>query len=668
MAKKEPDPKSDLVEWPGGMPLNLSQKDTDGVTLRERLERHVKEELDRELENHGELVENIRTWQQQYMGVKKPKSRPWPNCSNLSIPITRSSVDNIEVRILDAVFNRRKPVIVKAKKPEYMEIARETETALEWLFTRVIDLRKKLSPIIKQTLKIGTGIAYMAWVDKRRTIYRWKDESDEKGLREYKVAGADVPIVKDTQNIYSGPDVVPVPREDFVISSDAIDINGAYLVGFRRAYRKAEVDLRVKQKSWDKDAVAKITSPDVPTDNEEARAKNQGLALDKTEYSKPYELWTVWLSYDVDDDGEPDDIMVTIHRATGSIVRGIYSPTFTGQRPFVKMVCSPVEYAFDGEGLCKILYHLQEEIDAIHNQRIDRMKLANTVSALVQSGSGLDNFEFEPGKTWIVDSNVQDAFREVKLSDAYPSTYTEEANLISLADRVTGNTPAVQGMSLAERPVFKETMAMLSESNKKFKSMIDNIVACVTEIAYQTLEQFSQYDPMIRYQVEEGGKMVDKSLSLPITLIRDGLDITLAASSDVISQEVRREMNQQLYMMSSDYSTKLASVAQALSSPQVPPEFKKFLLAASKANAEFYKDVLLDSERPDAKELALAFEDIYSPEDIQKMLMPPPPPQPPPGGPPGGPGKPPQGKPGQPGPQRPPQGPPQGPQGPPPGM
>lgn len=658
MAKKELAPRADLVEWPGGMPLDLDRKNADGATLRERLEKHVKEELDRELENHGELVENIRTWQNQYQGVKKPKSRPWPGASNLAIPITRSSIDNIEVRILDAVFNRRKPVIVKAKKPEYMEIARETETALEWLLTRVINLRAKLSPIIKQALKIGTGMAYMAWVDRRRTIYRWKDESDEKGLREYKVKGSNVPIVKDTQSIYAGPDIIPVPREDLVVSSDAVDVNGAYLIGFRRAYRKSEVDLRVKQKSWDADAVKKIVSPDVPTDNEEARAKNMGLALDKTEYSKPYELWTVWLNYDVDDDGEPDDVMVTIHRATGSIVRGIYSPTFTGQRPFVKMVCNPVEYAFDGEGLCKILYHLQEEIDAIHNQRIDRMKLANTVSALVQSGSGLDNFEFEPGKTWICDSNVQDAFREVKLSDAYPSTYTEEANLISLADRVTGNTPAVQGMSLAERPVFKETMAMLSESNKKFKSMIDNIVAGITEMVYQVLELYSQYDPMIRYQVEEGGKMVDKSISLPITLIRDGLDITLAASSDVISQEVRREMNQQLYLMSSDYSTKLASVAQALSSQQVPPEFKKFLLAASKANAKFYQDVLLDSERPDAKELALSFDDIYAPEEIQKMMMPPPPPQPPPGGP--------QGPPKPPGPQGPPQGPPGG--GPPPGM
>lgn len=650
MAKaKEAPEKRDLEPWPGGMDIDLSKKDETGCTLRERLEKHVKGELDKELANHDKLLENIRKWQNQYKGVKKKKSKPWVNAANLAVPITRNNIENIVVRIFDAVFNRRKPVIVTAKKPEYMKIARETETALDWLLTNVIKLRQKLIPVFLQMLKVGTGIVHLAWEEKRRTIYRWKDESDEQGLREYKVKGAKVPIVKDTQTIYVGPNVFAVPREDVIVSSDAIDVEDAYMIGFRKSLRKAEVDLRAKRKVWDDEAVKRILSPDNPTDNEETRATNQGKELNKTDYSKPHEFWTLWLSYDVDDDGDPDDIMVTIHRNSGAIVRAIYSPTFTGQRPFVRLVGNPSEFAFDGESVCEILYNIQEEIDTIHNQRIDRMSMVNSLMTITQSGSGLDNFVIEPGKNWVCDGNVQDAFREVKFSDSYPSTYTEENNLISLADRVTGNTPAVQGMSLAERPVFKETAAMLSESNKKFKFIIDHLVAGITEIIYQILELYSQYDPMIRYQVEENGQMVDKSISLPITMIRDGLEIKLAASSDVISQEARRELNRDLYMMTSDYQTKLATVVQALTSPQVPPEFKKFLLAGWKASAKFYQDVLLDSERPDAEELSLNPDKLYTPEEIQKMMTPPPPKPPMPrGGPQRGrpkPGGPPQGQP-----------------------
>ena len=656
MAKKDVEAKTDQLDfWPGGADIDLGRKMKDGKTLEEVLSVHVKEELDREWANQTRLIKNIAKWQRQFKGKKKNKTRPWVSCSNIAVPITRSAIETVFVRIIDSIFNRRKPVIVKAKKPEFLDIARETEDALDWLLTNVIKLRDKLRPVLLQQLKIGTAIVYIAWEDARRTIYRWAKPDDPAEMKRYKVANTSDKVVKDTQSIYRGPNVYPIPREDFIISSDASEINDAYLVGFRKAYRKSEIDLRVKRGLWRKEAADKIMSCDQPTENEETRADNQGKELEKTEYSKPYELFTLWMSYDVDNDGEPDDVMLTIHRDTGAIVRAIYSPTFTGQRPFVRFCGNPTEYSFEGEGFCEVLYQIQEEIDSIHNQRLDRMTLINSLMTLTQVGSGIENFKFEPGKNYPVDGDVNAAFKEIKFSDAYPSTFNEEMQLISLADRVTGNTPAVQGMSTAERPVFKEAQMMLTESNKKFKSMIDNLIADITEMIYQILEEYSQYDPVISYQVIENGKVMDKSITLPITSIRDGLDIKLAAASDIVSQEARRELNNNLYMMQSDYSSKLASVVQVLTSPQVPPPFKKFLIEASAANAKLLRDVLLDSERPDAEELSLNLKTIFSEQELAQMMMPPPPM--PPQGPPGskGPGGPPQGGPPQGGP---PQGPP----------
>jgi hypothetical protein len=293
------------------------------------------------------------------------------------------------------------------------------------------------------------------------------------------------------------------------------------------------------------------------------------------------------------------------------------------------------------------------------------MSLINSMMTITKSQSGLENFKIEPGKNYVCDDNLEEAFREIKFSDQYPSTFNEESQLIQLADKVTGNTPALQGTSLAERPVFRDTQTLLSESNKKFKSMIDHITAGITEAVYQLLELYSQYEPRISYKVtNEAGKMEDRSVTLPITAIRDGLDITLAAATEVTSQESRREMNNNLYMLLSDAGSKMASVVQAMTDPNTPVPFKKFLLSASHANAKFLRDVLLDSDRPDADELCLDLEKIWTPEEIQEMLTPPPPPpqQGPPGGPPGGqpPGMPPEGPPG------PPEGMPQG--GPPPGM
>ena len=657
--------KGDLTDWPGGLPVGLDKKDSSGLTLEERLSKHVKDELDKEESNQLRLTSNIKKWQRQYKGKKRPKSRPWNQCANIAVPLTRVNIDTVFVRIVDAIFNRRRPIVVKAKKPEFMDLARQTEEALDWLLTNVIKLRQKLLDPLLQQLKIGTAVLYLTWETKNRTIYRYSDWKERLDPRVKKYKSGSARIVKDIQTIYEGPNIYPVPRENFVISSDAADIDDAYIVGFRKNYRKSEIDVNVKRGVWRKEGADKILSPDAYSENEETRADNQSKDLEKTDWSKPYEVWTLWIKFDVDGDGEPDDIMVTIHQETGAILRAIYTPTFTGQRPFVKLVGYPTEYAFDGEGYCEVLYHIQEEVDTIHNQRLDRMSLINSMMTITKSQSGLENFKIEPGKNYVCDDNLEEAFREIKFSDQYPSTFNEESQLIQLADKVTGNTPALQGTSLAERPVFRDTQTLLSESNKKFKSMIDHITAGITEAVYQLLELYSQYEPRISYKVtNEAGKMEDRSVTLPITAIRDGLDITLAAATEVTSQESRREMNNNLYMLLSDAGSKMASVVQAMTDPNTPVPFKKFLLSASHANAKFLRDVLLDSDRPDADELCLDLEKIWTPEEIQEMLTPPPPPpqQGPPGGPPGGqpPGMPPEGPPG------PPEGMPQG--GPPPGM
>src|SRR5574343_494430 len=87
--------KSDIVGWRGGLDIDLSRVDSSGLTLEERLSKHVKEELDREVENQAKLIENVRRWQNQYKGKKGPKSVPFPNCANIAVPMTRINVDTV---------------------------------------------------------------------------------------------------------------------------------------------------------------------------------------------------------------------------------------------------------------------------------------------------------------------------------------------------------------------------------------------------------------------------------------------------------------------------------------------------------------------------------------------------------------------------------------------
>ncbi|MCK7503210.1 MAG: hypothetical protein MZV70_03315 [Desulfobacterales bacterium] len=91
-----------------------------------------------------------------------------------------------------------------------------------------------------------------------------------------------------------------------------------------------------------------------------------------------FEIWEIWLRYDVDEDGEEDDVVITYHRASKTILRAIYNPFFIGFRPFVAFTYNPSEFQFDGRGLVEMLEKSQLEVDAIHNQRRDRATLLNT--------------------------------------------------------------------------------------------------------------------------------------------------------------------------------------------------------------------------------------------------------------------------------------------------
>jgi len=646
--KANPDlSKTDIQGFRGGDPIKLDRKLGDGTTLGERLSDFIYSLLSKELENQRPRLKSIKKWQNLYKGKKKPKSFPYPNCANLAIPITRSNTDAIFVRIIEAIFGKRKVWVVRAKRPEYVELAREVEEALDHFQRRVLKLKQKLLSPLLQAVKIGTGIVKVIPEKKVKTVYRYatEDEIRDPNVKTYDLKGTSRKVVKIVQTLYEGPNVYPVPREDFIISSDANDIQDALLVGFRTRMRYAEIELRARQGIYDEKAIENLVHPDEVDEVKKERAEGQGKELEKIDPVKEFDIWELYLRYDVDGDGEEDDIVVTYHLESKTILRAIYNPMFSGFRPLVAFKGSPIEFSFDGEGVCEILEKVQEEIDSIHNARLDRLAQINAPIVFYRAGLGLDDFTLEPGKVWSVDDLPDNAIKIFNWPEIYPSTEREEDRLVTYADRAVGITPAVMGVSTAERPVAAETIILREEANKKFKNMVDNIRNGVVELGYSVLEYFAQYSPTYSYTVYESEKLVTKTVNFPIEFIRDIFEISLEASSELISQEIRRQINLTVYQLLSDYMTKVAGMVQAIVSPQVPSDFKKFLIKSAQVSATVVERILQDFDLQDAENLVV---DATKTVDVNKAIATSPdlqPPQPPPGMPMPSEGMPPQGQP-----------------------
>jgi hypothetical protein len=589
-----------------------------GRPLREELSTFLTDLLSLEIKNQEEYVNSITKWQQLYKGNKDPKSWPFESCANVSIPIIRSGVDTIFVRDIDNIFNKQKVWIVNAKKDEYIDFAKQIEDGLDWFQREVIGLRSKLMSPLLQAIKIGTGVGKLVYEEKKKVIYLYNE------------SGKGAKVKKVIKSKYKGPNFYPISREDWIQSSDSLDINECMMCGFRFYLRSNRVRLKAKQGLFFSDSVAKLLG-DKTSDTgaesgdmdevKEERARQEHRELKFTEESKGIPFWELHVKYDVDEDGEEDDIVVTFNKESGIIMDAIYQPLFGNFRPFKKFIFYPVEYSSDGEGVCQINQSIQEEIDTIHNQRIDRVTQINCPVFFVKAGSGLEKLKrITPGKVYVVDEDVETAIKEFRFSDVTFSSFKEEEQLIAMADRAIGISPGVLGMSTAERPVAKVEGLLLEETNKKFKYGQDNIREQIRSLGFDLLDFLAQYQPRFTYYTKGKSEIpVEQTVDFPTEDLREIIDIQLATSSEVMNQQARQQANLVLYQLLSDYMTKIAGMGQALTSPQVPSEFKKLLSAAGDISSKVITRIVDDFPTvPDSSSVVL---DLNKAVDVNKCIQ-----------------------------------------------
>jgi len=478
-----------------------------------------------------------------------------------------------------------------------------------------VDLKEKMKFPTRQMVNAGTGLGKIVYEVKNKTIYRYANELErlDSGVKKYKAPGG-VSLVKEPSIVFRGPNFYPIDRARFVISSDALTIDDAYLVGFSFDKRKKQLETLAKNEIYIQEAVDKLTSNE-PNEVAEQRTQSAGSELQRTKYTEPYTLYELWLKWDCDGDGEEDDICVVFHKESGQILNAIYNPIFYGYRPFVDMKgASQVEYTYDGEGICEIVEVMSEELDTLHNLMLDRLKLVNLPITFVRSGIGLDNYELEPGAVKSIDGDPINDIRELKMSDATFSLVNEINWLIQQMDLVCGIVPGALGMSTAERPVAKAELVNQEEYNKKFKAWTENARKAYKEIGYRMLEAFAQYQPEYTYTDEMGQKT---SVEMPTGNIRDYIELDLAVSSEEWSMTMRREAMLMKWQLLREQLTGNMALAQIIANPKIPSDAKKYAVQVNDVGSRILAQVLENFEDTEPQSTNV---DLKQSMDVQKCI------------------------------------------------
>lgn len=376
------------------------------------------------------------------------------------IPMTFEKIRALHARLYQAVVGMDPMFTLKPRKPVAAEQKEAREQILQWATADYANNMKGWKPMIDQDLwnfiADGTSITKHSWL---RDVRKFIDvEVSEKRPLEMDENGRPVmdEVEKEAEKVvYDGPMMETVRLEDItIVGNYSEDIDDADIVTHRQKFTRSEVIKLAKLGFFESEAAKKVATlvPDEAYDrtsinDNSTLLKDQERAVTGIDTNYPdtgiksYVINESYYRFDIDDDGIDEELVAWVEETTGEVLRLTYLERVGpgGKRPFVLKKFLPRQSSYYGLGLGEILYGLNNEMDMLHNMRLDYGLLNNLPFGFYRASSGINPQEIDlaPGKLIPVDDPQHDvSFPRMNGSTAYG--FQEEQAVSTYADKASG--------------------------------------------------------------------------------------------------------------------------------------------------------------------------------------------------------------------------------------
>jgi hypothetical protein len=553
-------PEEDILQ-PGNMTADLMEI-PDSLLDEEALSRlsaFIDQELNLARSERSQLIdEDLPRWQEMYKSPppNEPKNFPIRNASNLQVPVILEVVNTIVAQLVQTTRAADLEWILEDLAAEWTPFKNILEKFLYLAAERDLRWEAREIAAVLEEVKYGTAVVEIVHEVKQRRLYQYTNDGTS-------VFPRDV-------TLHQGPKAYNVPLQDFFIREFEEDpteakwcakriwISDDDLLEMERVGRLYNVDRVINSGStrWGADAV------------KAAQREAEGTSSGGNELKEVYEVWIRW---PVGKERVPTELHMYYHQDTRTFLSRRFNPYRHGQRPFVRYVYFPVEHRFYGQGVITQIEGLQREISTIHNQRRDNATLANLKMLLTKRMiPGLRPGDpLYSGKIVAVSDPYQDV-RELKLSEIYPSTVTEEQITRQYVERVSGVSEP-RGAPVT-RTTATAQLALLQEQAKKFDLTVRGNRTSKARVGALTLELYFQYGSAGKGRAwlgEEGSK-VDDLFRLPRTAAELGLALRPASPTSQLNKESRRQNSLSLFNLMTQLYEKLLPMAQQFAPESLP--------------------------------------------------------------------------------------------------
>jgi len=567
----------------------------------------LQESVQRSVDARSKWQQNLETWYKQYKGVVQDKSFPWEGCSNLHIPITGIIVDTLVSRMINPIFGVQPFLtargVSESAKPSPSqplagggsdaphssdnEVANDVEHFLDFVLEKRVGIYPKVQDWVREAFIYGRGVMKIVWrKDIRsysRKLSRFQVE-EEIQMFQQRVQSGDMnpstlefldqmtfiadshdweakPFIRieREETTYNNPDWVFIPIEDFIYHPRAIDIASSPYVAhrFRRDYdellksQDAGVYANVEQvnpmSGDDSSSIISAHGESLLKDVQMMEEGYENVPQESEDSLEEIELIEFHGKYDIDNDGRMEDIVATFSPKQNVLLSVRESDLLHGKKPFAEIKMFPVPGRFESQGVPEIITDLQQELNDIHNQRIDNGTITNAVMFWYDPNSDVDPEIHRPGPGMGFPAGPNQ-MGILQTGDVKFSSFREEELVRRLIqDRIGVSDFAIGNDATAiQNKTATGVSAIVNEGNQRLEMMLRNVAVGLNEACLQTLQLLQQFgkDEMF-FRVVEGAKTSMRKVTAKE--IQGQYDIDIAANSVNTNRLVQlSEIQQQL--------------------------------------------------------------------------------------------------------------------------
>jgi hypothetical protein len=551
-------------------------------------------------------------WRKAAEGRPKNEAKTFPHAraANVAVPLT-SVVHKTMYGALWAGLASRKPLIMAKPVQRGIPGAKEEADVITEYFEILsedpgeLGLRAFLQDWLNSACLLGVGSDRVVWDRREREVAATVSEPDGT-TRDVKYL-----LVE-----HNGPKIIFTQQDDLVWDQAFQDLEKSRGV-FERVVLSREAFEEGLADGTYVDGEAVLES--LTTEEKDSDSDTRGRIGSERGDTGVIEVWEGAWREDVDGDGFYEDLLVTFHRETSTILAAEYNSY--GERMRGTTAYEKRPGWVQGIGVGWACEHMQEVMNTLYNSRLDGLAITEVPVWLVRRGSKIPlNEDIWPGKRMVVDDPTD--LTMLRNEYGFQNTREEERNVLFWAQKNTAASDTLAGFPdsvMRSSDTVGGQVLRLKQSSAMYQTVLENFEAGLGDIFRRVFKVLVMHKDEVLEKERAIGRMdeakiavLERALSIPLEQIPLKLRFIINTTDVDETFEMQRTNVMTMTQIMKLFFENALQLAQIQDAPEgaVGPNVRAAAASAAEVSTIFMKEVLklfgheeVDESLPNVKRL-----------------------------------------------------------------